>query len=187
MTKKSRSAAPPEGFHYQADVLPVDEERELVERIPELPLKEFEFHGYVGKRRTVSYGWHYDFGERRLQETDEIPAFLLPARDRAAAFAGLAPGDLPHVLVTEYGPGAAIGWHKDKSVFGEVIGLSLLSPCVFRLRRKDGAAWERYSLTAEPRSAYVLRGPSRTEWEHSIPGVDSLRYSLTFRTLRVGR
>ena len=185
--KKAKGAAPPEGFRYQADVLPADEERELVERIPGLPLKEFEFHGYVGKRRTVSYGWHYDFGERALQETDEIPAFLLPARDRAAAFAGVEPGDLPHVLVTEYGPGAAIGWHKDKSVFGEVIGISLLSPCVFRLRRKDGAKWERYSLTAEPRSAYVLRGPSRTEWEHSIPGVDELRYSLTFRTLRAGR
>jgi alkylated DNA repair dioxygenase AlkB len=187
MPKKAKETAPPEGFRYQADVLPADEERMLVERIPELPLKEFEFHGYVGKRRTVSYGWHYDFGERRLQEADEIPDFLLPVRDRAAAFAGVAPEELPHVLVTEYGPGAAIGWHKDKGVFGEVIGISLLSPCIFRLRRKAGSAWERYSLTAEPRSAYLMRGPSRTEWEHSIPGVDSLRYSLTFRTLRAGR
>src|SRR5215217_4174748 len=110
--------APPEGFRYQADVLPADEERELVERIRELPLKEFEFHGYVGKRRVVSYGWHYDFGERRLQEAGEIPTFLLPLRDRAAAFAGVAPADLLHVLVTEYGPGVAIGWHKDKRVFG---------------------------------------------------------------------
>jgi alkylated DNA repair dioxygenase AlkB len=187
MPKKAKETAPPEGFRYQADVLPAEEERMLVERIPELPLKEFEFHGYVGKRRTVSYGWHYDFGERRLQEADEIPDFLLPVRDRAAAFAGVAPEELPHVLVTEYGSGAAIGWHKDKGVFGEVIGISLLSPCVFRLRRKAGSAWERYSLTAEPRSAYLMRGPSRTEWEHSIPGVNSLRYSLTFRTLRAGR
>jgi alkylated DNA repair dioxygenase AlkB len=186
-TRNSKGAAPPEGFRYQADVLPADEERELVERISGLPLKEFEFHGYVGKRRTVSYGWHYDFGERRLQEAEQIPDFLLPVRDRAAAFAGVAPADLPHVLVTEYGPGAAIGWHKDKGVFGDVIGISLLSPCAFRLRRKDGTKWERYSLTAEPRSAYLLRGPSRTEWEHSIPGVESLRYSLTFRTLKASR
>jgi alkylated DNA repair dioxygenase AlkB len=187
MAKNVREAAPPEGFRYQADILPADEERELVERIRELPLKEFEFHGYVGKRRVVSYGWHYDFGERRLQDTDEIPAFLLPLRERAAAFAGVASGDLPHVLVTEYSPGAAIGWHRDKRVFGDVIGFSLLSPCVFRLRRKAGEKWERYSLTAEPRSAYLLRGPSRTEWEHSIPAVDSLRYSLTFRSLRADR
>ena len=185
--KKAGETAPPEGFRYQADVLPADEERELVERIPELPLKEFEFHGYVGKRRVISYGWHYDFAERKLREAEEIPDFLLPVRDRAAAFAGVAPGELPHVLVTEYGPGAAIGWHRDKGVFGDVIGISLLSPCVFRLRRKAGSTWERYSLTAEPRSAYLLRGPSRTEWEHSIPGVDSLRYSLTFRTLRASR
>lgn len=68
-----------------------------------------------------------------------------------------------------------------------MIGVSLLSPCVFRLRRKAGARWERYSLTAEPRSAYLMRGPSRTEWEHSIPGVEALRYSITFRTLKPGR
>jgi alkylated DNA repair dioxygenase AlkB len=185
--KNAKDAAAPEGFRYQADVLPADEERELVERIRGLPLKEFEFHGYVGKRRVLSYGWHYDFGERTLRETEEIPGFLLPVRERAAAFAGVAPRDLPHARVTEYGPGAAIGWHRDKGVFGDVIGVSLLSPCVFRLRRKAGAKWERYSLTAEPRSAYLLRGPSRTEWEHSIPAVDALRYSITFRTLRPGR
>lgn len=187
MMENARETAAPEGFRYQADVLPMEEEREVVERIRELPLKEFEFHGYVGKRRVVAYGWHFDFGERRLQEAEEIPAFLLPLRDRAAAFAGVAAADLPHVLVTEYGPGAAIGWHKDKNVFGDVIGISLLSPCVFRLRRKAGAKWERYSVTAEPRSAYLLRGPSRTEWEHSIPAVDDLRYSLTFRSLKAAR
>ncbi len=182
--KNVREAAPPEGFRYQAEVVPAEEERELVERIRGLPLREFEFHGYVGKRRVLSYGWHYEFGERTLRRTDELPAFLLPLRDRAAAFAGVAAEDLPHALVTEYGSGAAIGWLRDKGVFGDVIGVSLLSPCVFRLRRRAGAKWERYSLTAEPRSAYLLRGPSRTEWEHSIPAVDALRYSITFRTLR---
>ena len=185
--KNPSKPAPPEGFRYQEDVLPADEEQGLVERIRELPLKEFEFHGYVGKRRVVSYGWHYDFGERRLHKADDIPGFLVPLRDRAAAFAKVAPEELSHALVTEYGPGAAIGWHRDKGVFGDVIGVSLLSSCAFRLRRKAGAKWERYSLTAEPRSAYLLRGPSRTEWEHSIPAVDSLRYSVTFRTLLADR
>ena len=187
MAKKTSETAPPEGFLYAPDVLPADEEQALVEHIRTLPLKEFEFHGYVGKRRVLSYGWHYDFGERTLTQTEEIPALLLPLRDRAAAFAGVAPEDLPHALVTEYGPGATIGWHKDKGVFGDVIGVSLLSPCVFRLRRKAGEKWERYSVTADPRSAYLLRGPSRTAWEHSIPAVDDLRYSITFRTLKAGR
>jgi alkylated DNA repair dioxygenase AlkB len=60
----------------------------------------------------------------------------------------------------------------------------MLSPCTFRLRLKNGNAWKRASIIAEPRSAYLLRGPSRTEWEHSIPAVDALRYSITFRNLR---
>jgi hypothetical protein len=107
MMKEPGLAAPPEGFRYQADVLPPDEERELVERIGELPLKEFEFHGYVGKRRVISYGWHYDFGERRLSQAEEIPPFLLPARERAAAFAGVAPENLPHALVTDPAPRSA--------------------------------------------------------------------------------
>jgi alkylated DNA repair dioxygenase AlkB len=91
---------------------------------------------------------------------------------------------LQHALVTEYGAGAGIGWHRDKAVFGEVVGISLLTPCVFRLRRPSGTAWDRVALTAEPRSAYLLSGPSRTEWEHSIPPVSALRYSITFRNLR---
>ena len=104
-------------------------------------------------------------------------------RERAARFAGVTPDALAHALVLEYPPGAAIGWHRDRPVFDDVIGISLTSPCTFRFRRKAGAKWERKSITAEPRSMYLLRGPARTEWEHSIPGVDTLRYSITFRSL----
>jgi alkylated DNA repair dioxygenase AlkB len=108
-------------------------------------------------------------------------------RGRAAAFAGLDPAELQHALVTEYEPGAAIGWHRDKDVFGDVIGVSLLSTCTFRLRRKVGTKWERASVTAEPRSVYLLRGVARTAWEHSIPAVDERRYSITFRSMRRSR
>jgi alkylated DNA repair dioxygenase AlkB len=86
--------------------------------------------------------------------------------------------------VTEYRAGAGIGWHKDKAVFGDVVGLSLAAPCVFRLRRKTGSTWQRASLTIDPRSAYLLRGPARGEWEHSIPSVDRRRYSITFRNFK---
>lgn len=173
----------PEGFKYQANWLPSEEERELVGRVADLPFKAFEFRGYLGKRRTVSFGWQYDFNKMEIQTADDMPGFLLPLRDRAAAFAGVRPSELQHVLVTEYTAGAAIGWHKDKAVFGEVVGISLAAPCVFRFRRKAGTSWTRASFIAEPRSVYLLQGPARTEWEHSIPAVEALRYSITFRNL----
>ena len=177
----------PEGFKYQPDLLEVVEEQELARQIETLPFQSFAFHGFLGKRRVISFGWRYDFNDGELQKAEDIPPFLLPLRYRAAAFAGLAPGDLRHVLVTEYGPGAAIGWHRDKEVFDEVVGVSLLSPCDFRFRRKKGAKWERATVAMEPRSIYLLTGPARMEWEHSIPEMNRLRYSITFRSVRAGR
>jgi alkylated DNA repair dioxygenase AlkB len=174
----------PEGFRYQPDFLTAAEEHDLVERFADLPFKEFEFRGYRGNRRVLSFGWQYDFNRMELLRTEDMPAFLLSLRERAARFAGLEASDFQHVLQTEYAAGAGIGWHKDKPMFAEVVGISLRSPCVFRFRRKAGAKWERASVVTEPRSAYLLQGPSRTEWEHSIPAVDSLRYSITFRNFK---
>jgi alkylated DNA repair dioxygenase AlkB len=175
----------PEGFRYRPEVISPADEDALLARVRQLPFREFEFHGYTGKRRVVSFGWHYDFSARHLRKADDIPEYLLALREGAAAFGGMEPGEFQHVLVTEYGPGAGIGWHRDKAVFGRVVGVSLLSPCVLRFRRAVGAKkWERMRVTAEPRSAYLLSGPARTEWEHSIPPVDVPRYSITFRNLR---
>jgi alkylated DNA repair dioxygenase AlkB len=176
--------AAPSGFRYAAELITAAEEAALIAAFAGLPFREFEFHGYSGKRRVVSYGWRYDFATERVREAEDIPPFLQDLQGRAAAFAGCRPSDLQQVLLTEYGIGAGIGWHKDKAVFGEVVGISLLSPCTFRLRKRKPGGWDRYSLTAEPRSAYLLAGPSRSEWEHSIPGVDRLRYSVTFRSMR---
>ena len=177
----------PDGFGYQPEIITPAEERLLLGEIRELPFREFEFHGYTGKRRVVSFGWRYDFAARSLDQADDIPEFLRSLRETAAKVAGMPADQLQQALVTEYSPGAGIGWHRDKAVFGEVIGISLVSSCVFRLRRAVGKSWERVNLSAEPRSAYVLSGASRTEWEHSIPSVDSLRYSVTFRNLRAER
>ena len=174
----------PPGLIYRPDFLSGPEETALLDRVRALPFAAVDFHGYTAHRRTVSFGWEYTFAGERLDKAGEIPEFLLPLRERAAAFAGLAPRELEHVLVTEYRPGTPIGWHRDKAVFGDVIGISLLSSCTFRLRRKAGAKWQRAAFTAEPRSAYLLRGPARTEWEHSIPAVETLRYSITLRSLR---
>jgi alkylated DNA repair dioxygenase AlkB len=174
----------PQGFRYATDVISRKMETELLEKFKPLPFKEFEFQGYLGKRRVVSFGWRYDFTDRVLHRSRDIPDFLLELRVVAARFAAMDPEKLQHVLVTEYDRGAPIGWHRDRPEFGQIVGISLLSPCTFRLRRRVGSKWERRSFTAEPRSAYLMSGPSRTEWEHSIPPVESLRYSVTFRNLR---
>jgi alkylated DNA repair dioxygenase AlkB len=176
--------ARPEGLAYRPDFIDADEERALTDRIAALPLKPFEFQGFLGKRRVVSFGWRYVFDGSGLQKAEEIPDFLLPLRRRAAQFAGLGEESFGHVLLTEYAPGAGIGWHRDRPVFGDVVGISLLAPARLRFRRKAGGKWQRAALPAEPRSAYLLRGPARTEWEHSIAEMETLRYSITFRTLR---
>jgi alkylated DNA repair dioxygenase AlkB len=173
-----------EGFSYDPALISPVEEHTLIERVRELPFREFEFHGYTGKRRVVSFGWQYDFSGQQLRKADPIPEFLLGLRAQAASFAGLEPEAFEHALVTEYGPGAGIGWHRDKTVFGEVVGVSLLTPCVLRFRRKAGTKWDRVNVRAEPRSAYHLTGPARSVWEHSILRVDALRYAITFRNLR---
>ena len=173
----------PEGLRYQPALISRNDESALVERVRELPFREFEFHGYLGKRRVVSFGWKYDFGSQRLQKAEEIPDYLLSLRALAALFANLEPKAFEQVLVTEYANGAGIGWHRDKAVFGQVVGISLLAPCTLRFRRKVDENWQRANLSAEPRSAYHLSGPARSEWEHSISRVDTLRYSITFRSM----
>jgi alkylated DNA repair dioxygenase AlkB len=174
----------PDGFTYDKSFVTSGEEEVLVQHLEREPFKEFEFQGFTGKRRVVSYGWRYDFNQGGLQRATPMPAYLENLRRRAEAFAQLTDDSLEHVLLTEYQPGAPIGWHKDRSVFDTIVGISLLSESSFRLRRKTGNTWERVTITLAPRSAYVLRGAVRTEWEHSIPPVEALRYSITFRSLR---
>ncbi len=175
----------PEGFAYRPALISEEEESALIGEIAALDFQPFEFRGYLGSRRVVSFGWRYDFSDSKLKRADEFPAYLLPVRERAALFAGISPNAIQHALVTEYAPGAPIGWHRDRSIFGDVIGVSLNSACLFRMRLKKGkGSWERASTVLEPRSIYLMRGPSRTDWEHSIPPAERLRYSITFRTLK---
>lgn len=177
------------GFRYRPELITPEQENALVEHVSRLPFQPFDFHGYKGKRRVVSFGWQYDFSGRQLRKADDIPGFLLSVRKLAASFAGMEPAALQHVLVTEYEPGAGIGWHRDKAVFGQVVGISLLVSCTLRFRRRIETGnvkrrWERANVLTEPRSVYHLSGPARLEWEHSISSVDALRYSITFRNMR---
>lgn len=171
----------PEGFAYRDDVITKEEEVEYARQFAELPFKPFEFHGHLGNRRVVSYGWRYDYAGRALRDSNPIPDFLLPLREKAASFAEIEADSLQQILVTEYAKGAGIGWHRDKPMFQDVIAISFLSACTLRLRRKAEASWERRSQIVNPRSAYLLRGSVRSEWEHSVPPLNTMRYSVTFR------
>lgn len=174
----------PDGFAYAPEFLTAQEEQELAAWLATLPFEPFQFRGYEGKRRVVSFGWQYDFTRSHLIKADDMPAELLAVRARAAAFAGLAPKDLQQCLLNEYLPGAPIGWHRDRPMFEKVVGISLLAPCTFRLRRRIGEGFERRALELAPRSIYRITGEARSGWEHSIPPVKAHRYSITFRNFR---
>lgn len=174
----------PEGFRYQAELIDAAEERELVASFKDLPFKAYEHLGYFGNRRIAGFGWRQDESGRMVETGEPIPDLLLPLLDKVAAFTGLARDSFRHALVTEYSPGAGIGWHRDRPPAVAIAGVSLLSPCHFRLRRKAGDRWDRASIIAAPRSAYLMAGPARSDWQHSIPALEALRYSVTFRTVR---
>lgn len=174
----------PEGFAYRENLVTPREERALLEALEALPFEPFQFQGFEGRRRVVSYGLRYDFNGGGLTPAEPIPDWLLPMRERAAGFAGVPPDALVQVLLNEYREGAPIGWHRDRPVFDKVVGVSLKSPTILRFRRRDGARWQRSAVVLAPRSVYVLDGPARREWEHSIPEAKDHRFSVTFRSLR---
>ena len=180
----ARGPVLPEGLRYAEGVVDAEARARLVGVFAGLPFEAFDFHGFKGNRRIVSYGGRYDFSASRLREAEPVPDFLLAAREAAAAFAGLAPGDLAQAMVTEYAPGAGIGWHRDRPEFDKVVGLSFVSEATMRFRRKRGEGWERAALPLAPGSAYLLDGAARQDWQHSIAPGETLRYSVTFRSLR---
>ena len=151
--------------------------------IRSLPFQPFQFGAFEGKRRVASFGWRYDYSQQKLQEAEALPDWIAPLIARVETFGGLPAGAIRQVLITEYEAGAGIGWHRDKPHFQEVFGLSLVSTCSFRFRRRTEGGWQRYALDADPRSLYLITGESRHVWEHSIPPVEQLRYSVTFRSM----
>jgi alkylated DNA repair dioxygenase AlkB len=178
------TVALPEGFRHADDFLHVHEEAALLDIFRSVDFHEMRMRGVAARRRVVQYGWKYSFESFRMTQGPDLPDYLLPVRDRAAAFAGVENAVLSEALLTEYSPGAAIGWHRDAPGFGIVVGISLASACRFRLRRGQTGAWETMELLLQPRSVYLLEGAARSEWQHSIPAVRELRYSITFRSMK---
>lgn len=179
-----QTAKLPAGLHYAERWMTPREQAALIKRLVDVAVSPFRFQGWIGKRQTASFGWHYDFDRASFATAAPIPDFLLPARDNAAAFAGLAPDDLVQALVTRYDSGAGIGWHRDRPVFDHVVGLSLAAPATLRLRRRTVGGFDRASLDLAPGSFYHLSGEARHGWEHSIAAMDVRRWSVTFRSLR---
>lgn len=182
----------PPGFQYRDDFINAAEETALVENITRVEFSNFTMRGVIAKRRVAFFGASYDQGDA---PTPPIPDFLRPLMIRAAQWAGIEPAAFAMALINEYRPGAPIGWHRDAPQYDIVAGISLLSPGRMRFRPyiSPGAKQPpaRRSATHEvllpPRSAYLLTGESRNAYEHSIPPLADLRYSITFRTLRPGR
>jgi alkylated DNA repair dioxygenase AlkB len=179
----------PDGLVYMRDFLAAGEERALLAHIAALDFHAARYKAYTAKRRVVSYGSSYDFGDNALREAPPLADFLLPLRARAAAWAGLAADDFGDALVAEYAPGTQLGWHRDVPNFEDVVGISLAGECRMRFRpyplranRREGV----FALTLQPRSIYALRREIRWRWQHMIPPTPTLRYSITFRT-RAGR
>jgi len=96
-------------------------------------------------------------------------------------------------LINEYAAGAPIGWHRDAPQYGIVSGVALLSSCRMKFRpyvapgahASTGRVRKTtHEIVLERRSAYLMTGDSRSAYEHHIPAVNALRYSITFRTRR---
>jgi alkylated DNA repair dioxygenase AlkB len=175
----------PPGFVYLSDFLTPADERALLDEIETYPFHEVRMRGQVARRTVIHFGWDYDYEGWKIEPTTPPSARLRALADRCAAAAGIDPESLQQFLVARYPPGATIGWHRDAPMFGSpVIGVSLLSPCVMKLRRKIGETYEVEKQVLEPRSLYLIGGEARTKWQHSIPPIQQLRYSISMRTLR---
>jgi alkylated DNA repair dioxygenase AlkB len=171
------------GLEYRPDFITKAEEEVLIEHLSAEELSPFRFHGWTGKRLTRTYGWRYDFDDASFAPAERIPGWLEPLRAKAGGFARVRAEDFAHVLLVRYDPGAGIGWHRDRPQFETVAGISLGSPAILRFRRRRPGGFDRTQIEVEPRSAYLLSREARHEWEHSIAPGETLRFSITFRTL----
>ncbi|RTQ36769.1 alpha-ketoglutarate-dependent dioxygenase AlkB [Variovorax sp. NFACC27] len=180
-----------EGLRYESGFLSREEEAGLLRIVQALPLKEMRYKEYTARRRGTSFGGSYDFDTNRLKPGAPLPEALHPLRAKAAAWAGMAPEELTHMLIAEYRPGTPLGWHRDVPDFEDIIGVSLQDDAVMQFRPyvrgapASGPATLEFLI--EPRSVYLLRGPARWEWQHAIAPTKALRYSITLRTRRLSR
>ena len=175
----------PAGLRYRAEFVSPDEERELLAIVATLPFKHSQYRQYTARRRTVNFGAGYDFQHLTTTAAPPIPQFLAPLVERAARWIEVRPEDFVQALISEYQPGTPLGWHRDVPDYETVVAISLLSTARIRFRRYPWNPTEKgdiFAIEPEPRSAYVLSADARWKWQHSVPAVKTLRYSITLRT-----
>lgn len=170
------------GLRSASEIVSAEEEKALIAAIDAQDLTPFQFQQWTGKRLTHNYGWKYDFQSGQLSRSRPMPDWLLDIRDRAAAFAGVESDQIVQSLLIRYDAGAGIGWHKDRPIYQDVMGISLGAPADMRFRKRDGTKWQRATAPLEPRGIYQLAGEVRHDWEHSIVEMERTRWSITFRT-----
>ena len=171
------------GLRYQENVISEPEERALVERLDGLDLAPFRFHGWLGNRKTQSFGWRYDFDDASFMPAEPIPEWLQEVRASAAAFAGLQPGDFVHVLARSLRSGRGHRLAPRPRRIRESRRNFVEHTSDLRFRQRTESGFHRANLVVPPRSAYLLSGEARHDWEHSISPQQSRRFSITFRTL----
>ena len=182
----------PQSFVYKPEIISHSEEQLLVRAIEQLDFTAVKMRDVVAKRRVAHFGRSYEYETAALGSAPPVPEFLLPLRQRVAEFAERDPEEFAEVLVTDYPPGAPIGWHRDAPAFDMIVGVSLLSECTMKFRpwpveKLPSKRTKPLNQILEPRSAYILSGPSRNRWQHHIPAGKERRLSITFRTLRSRR
>ena len=177
----------PSGLIFSPEFLAPAEESDLLDVIRSMEFRTFQMHGVTAKRRIKQFGWHYAFESYQLTPADPIPAAFDSIRARSAALAGIDASEWAEALVTEYAPGAGIGWHCDAPAFGIVAGISLKGACRMRFQTGTGPARLTHAIELAARSIYLLTEEVRNKWQHMIPATRELRYSITFRTVRKRR
>ena len=176
----------PEGFTYGPDFLGVAQEAELLAQFATLPFEQAQYREWHARRRIVAFGGRYDFTRHELSSAPPLPQFLYPLRAQLAAWAGIDAASVQHAMIAQYPPASPLGWHRDVPEFEDVMGVSLLGHARLRFRPYPPRPNLRSHCALElaPRSAYLLRGVARWQWQHAVSPTKELRYSITFRTRR---
>jgi alkylated DNA repair dioxygenase AlkB len=149
-------------------------------------LHTFLFQGFEAKRKVASFGYDWSFEKRILSKGKDIPSVFDSLINKVAMYLNIDRNQFAELLVTEYPIGSVINWHRDAPPFDIIAGISLASDCTFKLRPHDKSKQGRGSVISLPvrrRSLYLMQGPARSEWQHSITPVREIRYSITLRTL----